>query len=94
MFRKIVVVLAAFLTASTASAQRVGEWHDDLNGSYYSGSGNTYYTPMLWGLLLGIFLMRMWEKHQGTEEGWLKTILMSLWICTPMSIFFVLFVFY
>ena len=94
MFWKIVVVLAAFLTASTASARRPSEWHDDLNGSYYDGSGNTNYTGMLWGFLLGIFLMRMWEKHQGTEEGWLKTILMSLWICTPMSIMFVAFVFY
>ena len=94
MSGKFFVVLAVFLTSSAAFAQRVGEWHDDISGSYYDGSGNTDYTPMIWGFLLGIFLMRMWEKHQGTEEGWLKTILMSFWICTPVSIVLVAFVFY
>ena len=94
MFWMIFTVLAAFLTASTAFAQRVSEWHDDLNGSYYSGSGSTDYTPMIWGALLGVFVMRMWEKHQEIDEGWLRTIMMSFWFCTPMSTMFLLFTFY
>jgi len=49
MSGKFFVVLAVFLTSSAAFAQRAGEWHDDVSGSYYDGSGNTDYTPMLWG---------------------------------------------
>ena len=55
MFWKIFTVLAVFLTASTAFAQRVSEWHDDLNGSYYSGSGNTDYTVMILGYFAWCF---------------------------------------
>ena len=94
MFWKIVVVLAAFLTSSAAFAQRVGEWHDDVSGSYYDGSGNTDYTGMLWGFLLGILIQRMFEKKMDIDEGWLHTILMSLWFCTPVSIILVAIVFY
>ena len=95
MFWKIFAFLAAFLTASTAFAQGVSQWHDDLNGSYYSGgSGNTDYLGMLWGVLLGVFVMRMWEKNQDIDEGWLRTIFMSFWFCTPVSIGFVAMVFY
>ena len=94
MFRKIFVVLAALLTASAAFARRVGEWHDDVSGSYYDGSGNTDYTGVLWGFLLGILIQRMFEKKMDIDEGWLHTILMSLWFCTPVSIAFVAIVFY
>ena len=94
MFWKIVVVLAAFLTASTASARRPSEWHDDLNGSYYDGSGNIDYTLWIWGILLGILIQRMFEKKMDIDEGWLHTILMSMWFCTPVSIVLVAIIFH
>jgi len=94
MSGKIFVVLAAFLTASAAFARRVGEWHDDVSGSYYDGSGNIDYTLWIWGILLGILIQRMFEKKMDIDEGWLHTILMSMWFCTPVSIVLVAIIFH
>ena len=34
------------------------------------------------------------HKNQEIDEGWLRTIMMSFWFCTPMSTMFLLFTFY
>ena len=88
------LVLFCISIASVLRAQRVVEWYgygDDGYYDYYGGSID--YTKLFWGIVLGVAIQRFFEKKFDADESWLKTILMSFWFATPLSVVFVLYVF-
>ena len=88
------LVLFYISVASVLRAQRVVEWYgygDDGYYDYYGGSTN--YTKLFWGIVLGVATQRFFEKKFDADGSWLKTILMSFWLATPLSLAFVYIVF-